>query len=89
MGQHKWTDASQGNTMGQYTTPVALPQRPAELEVSGDVAGAPLSAGEPSRAELLPTIQDSRVALEGKIKTVAVEVNLLKVDLRKHGSRIR
>ncbi|KAJ1209239.1 hypothetical protein NDU88_004617 [Pleurodeles waltl] len=66
-----------------YTTPVAPLWRPAGLEVSGEAAGAPLSAGEPSRAEVLAAIEDSRVALEGKIETVAVEVNLLKADLRK------
>ncbi|KAJ1157171.1 hypothetical protein NDU88_009886 [Pleurodeles waltl] len=32
MGHHKRTDASQGNTMEQYTTPVVLPQRAARLE---------------------------------------------------------
>ncbi|KAJ1213045.1 hypothetical protein NDU88_000684 [Pleurodeles waltl] len=40
-------------------------------------------AGEHSRAELLQTIQDSRQALENKIETVAIEINLLRTDLRK------
>ncbi|KAJ1203102.1 hypothetical protein NDU88_006896 [Pleurodeles waltl] len=75
MGRHKRKDASQGNTIEQYTTPVA-PPRPTGLEVSGDAAGALLSAGAPSRAELLAAIQ-------GKIETVTVEVNLLRADLRK------
>ncbi|KAJ1149986.1 hypothetical protein NDU88_002784 [Pleurodeles waltl] len=61
MGRHKRTEASQVNTMEQYTTPVAPPLRPVGLEVSGDVAGAPRSVGEPSRAELLAAIQGSCV----------------------------
>ncbi|KAJ1087688.1 hypothetical protein NDU88_000854 [Pleurodeles waltl] len=89
MGRHKRTDGSQGNTMEQCTTPVAAPRRPAELEVSGDPAGAPLSACEPSRTELLAAIQGSRVALEGKIETVAVEVNLLRADLWKMSDKAK
>ncbi|KAJ1090336.1 hypothetical protein NDU88_003469 [Pleurodeles waltl] len=77
MGCHRRTEASQGNTVEQYTTPVALPQRTARSEVSGDVADTPLSAGDLSQVELLAAIQGSQVALEGKIETVAVEVNLL------------
>ncbi|KAJ1209137.1 hypothetical protein NDU88_004515 [Pleurodeles waltl] len=89
MGHHKGMDSSQGNTMEQYTTPVAPHWWPAGLEVSGDAAGAPLSAGEPSRAELLAAIQGSRVALEGKIETVAVEINLLRADLRKVSDKVK
>ncbi|KAJ1154192.1 hypothetical protein NDU88_006946 [Pleurodeles waltl] len=74
MGRHKRTDASQGNTMEQYTTPVILPQRVARLGVSGDAVGTPLNT-----EELLTAIQGSPVALEGKIETVAVEVNLLEI----------
>ncbi|KAJ1144308.1 hypothetical protein NDU88_010608 [Pleurodeles waltl] len=66
--------------MEQYTTPVALLWWLTGLEVSGEAPGALLSAGEPSQAELLAVIQGS---LEGKIETVAVEVNLLRADLRK------
>ncbi|KAJ1096876.1 hypothetical protein NDU88_002007 [Pleurodeles waltl] len=83
MGLHKWTDASQGNTMEQYTTPVPLPQRTARSEVSGDDMRVPLNPKKPSRAELLAAIQGSRVALEGKKETAAVEVNLLWAELRK------
>ncbi|KAJ1194262.1 hypothetical protein NDU88_003551 [Pleurodeles waltl] len=43
----------------------------------------PLNPKEPSCAELLAAIQRSRVALEGKIETVAVEVNLLQEDFQK------
>ncbi|KAJ1160408.1 hypothetical protein NDU88_000910 [Pleurodeles waltl] len=57
-------------------------------EVSGDVADTPLSAGEPSRAELLAAIKGSRVALERKIETVAVEINLLRADLQKVSDKV-
>ncbi|KAJ1105451.1 hypothetical protein NDU88_002857 [Pleurodeles waltl] len=89
MGRHRRTEASQGNTMEQYTTPVALPQRTARSEVSGDVVDTPLSAGEPSQAERLVAIQGYLVALEGKIDTVAVEVNLLRADLRKVSDKVK
>ncbi|KAJ1129270.1 hypothetical protein NDU88_007641 [Pleurodeles waltl] len=89
MGHHKRTDASQGNTMEQYTTPVAPQRRPVGLEVSGNAAGAPLSAGKPSQAEPLAAIQGSYVALEGKIETVAVEVNLLRADLWKVSDKVK
>ncbi|KAJ1088059.1 hypothetical protein NDU88_001218 [Pleurodeles waltl] len=89
MGHHKRTDASQGNTMEQYTTPVVLLQRMAILKVSGDAACTPLNAGEPLRAELLAAIQGSWVALEGKIETVAEEVNLLRVDLQKVSDKVK
>ncbi|KAJ1188134.1 hypothetical protein NDU88_004899 [Pleurodeles waltl] len=75
--------------MEQYTTPVSLPQRPARSEVSGEVADEASSAGEPSRSELLAAIQGSRVALEGKRETVAVEVNLLRADLRKVSNKVK
>ncbi|KAJ1207086.1 hypothetical protein NDU88_002478 [Pleurodeles waltl] len=88
MGRHRRAEASQGNTMEQYSTPVALPQRLARSEVSGEVANVASSAGEPSRAELLAAIQGSRVALEGKIETFAVEVNLLRADLRKVSDKL-
>ncbi|KAJ1117519.1 hypothetical protein NDU88_005718 [Pleurodeles waltl] len=89
MGRHKQTDASQGNTMEQYTTPVVLPQCVARLEVSGGAVGTPLNTKEPSRAELLAAIQGSRVALEGKIEMVAVDSNLLRVDLRKVSDKVK
>ncbi|KAJ1081843.1 hypothetical protein NDU88_002016 [Pleurodeles waltl] len=89
MGHQKRTDTSQGNTMEQYTTPVVFPQRTSRLEVSGDAACTPLNAGEPSQAELLVAIQGSRVALEGKIETVTVEVNLLRADLRKVSDKVK
>ncbi|KAJ1107423.1 hypothetical protein NDU88_004813 [Pleurodeles waltl] len=80
MGRHKQTDASQGNTMEQYTTPVPLPQGLDHLDGSGDSVRVPATSDEPSHAELLAAIQGSRMALEGKIETVAVEVNLLLVQ---------
>ncbi|KAJ1130956.1 hypothetical protein NDU88_009300 [Pleurodeles waltl] len=44
---------------------------------------------EPSRAELLAAIQGARVAREGKIEMVAVEMNLLRADLRKVSDKIK
>ncbi|KAJ1160565.1 hypothetical protein NDU88_001061 [Pleurodeles waltl] len=89
MGRHKRTDALQGNTMQQYTKPVVLLQRVVRLEVSGDAVGTPLNTKEPSRVELLTAIQGSQVALEGKIETVAVEVNLLRAELRKVADKVK
>ncbi|KAJ1213702.1 hypothetical protein NDU88_001334 [Pleurodeles waltl] len=89
MGHHNRTDASQGNSMEQYTTTVVLPQRAARLEVSGDTAGMPLNTEQPSIAELLAAIQGSWVALESKIETVAVEVNRLRADLRKVSDKVK
>ncbi|KAJ1136850.1 hypothetical protein NDU88_003264 [Pleurodeles waltl] len=89
MGHHKRTDASKGNTMEQYTTPVPLPQRVGRSEVSGDDMRAPQNPEEPSHSELLAAIQGSRVALEGKIETVAVKVNLLQADLRKVSDKVK
>ncbi|KAJ1200720.1 hypothetical protein NDU88_004541 [Pleurodeles waltl] len=89
MGWHKRTNTLQGNTMEHYTTPVPRSQRPARSDENGDTIGAPVNPEEPSRAELLATIQGSRVALEGKIETVAVEMNLLRADLRKVSDKVR
>ncbi|KAJ1169789.1 hypothetical protein NDU88_001680 [Pleurodeles waltl] len=89
MGRHKRTDPSQGNTMEQYTTPVPLPQRPARSDGSGDSVRVPATSDEPSCAELLAAIQASRVAPEGKIETVAAEVNLLWVDLQKVSDKVK
>ncbi|KAJ1210701.1 hypothetical protein NDU88_006063 [Pleurodeles waltl] len=47
------------------------------------------TAEEPLQAEILTTIQGSRVALEGKIETVAVEVNLHRADLRKISDKVK
>ncbi|KAJ1177503.1 hypothetical protein NDU88_002758 [Pleurodeles waltl] len=87
MGHPKRMDPSQGNTMEQYTTPVPLLQCVARSEVSGDDMRAPLNPEKPSCAELLAAIEGSRVALEGKIETVAV--NLLWVDFRKGSDKVK
>ncbi|KAJ1144066.1 hypothetical protein NDU88_010368 [Pleurodeles waltl] len=68
---------------------IALVQCPARLEGSGDDTQVSANPEEPSRVELLAAIQGSRVALEGKIKTVAVEVNLLRADLQKVSNKIK
>ncbi|KAJ1162815.1 hypothetical protein NDU88_003280 [Pleurodeles waltl] len=44
---------------------------------SGQAVAVLATVEEPSRAELLAAMQGTRVALEGKIEMVAVEVNLL------------
>ncbi|KAJ1124906.1 hypothetical protein NDU88_003353 [Pleurodeles waltl] len=46
------------------------------------------TAEELLQAEILAAIQGSKVALEGKIETVAVEVNLLRADLRKVSDKV-
>ncbi|KAJ1192119.1 hypothetical protein NDU88_001431 [Pleurodeles waltl] len=89
MGRHQQSAALQGNTTEQYTTPVPLLQRKTRSEGPEDAQSAPGTTGEPSRAELLATIQGSRVALEGKIEMVAVEVNLLQADLRKVSEKVK
>ncbi|KAJ1196930.1 hypothetical protein NDU88_000793 [Pleurodeles waltl] len=89
MGRHRQAATLQGNTMEQYTTPVPLPQCQTCSGESGDVLSMPVTAEEPSRAELLAATQGSRIALEGKIETVAVEVNLLRADFQKVSDKVR
>ncbi|KAJ1171647.1 hypothetical protein NDU88_003507 [Pleurodeles waltl] len=69
--------------MDQYTTPSPLPQRQTHMGGPVEVLGTPAAAEEPLHGECLAAIQSSRVALEVKIETVAVEVNLFRADLRK------
>ncbi|KAJ1123013.1 hypothetical protein NDU88_001486 [Pleurodeles waltl] len=89
MGRHRQSTPSQGNTMEEYTTPTLLPQRQTRTGGSGEALEEPTTAGEPTRAELLAAIQGARVALDGKIETVAVEVNLLRADLRKVSDKVK
>ncbi|KAJ1209896.1 hypothetical protein NDU88_005267 [Pleurodeles waltl] len=89
MGRHRRTDVSQGNIVEQYTTVVPTPQSVTRLGGSDDGQSGLLLAKEPLRAEILAAIQGSRVALEGKIETVSVEVNLLKADLRKVFDKVK
>ncbi|KAJ1087706.1 hypothetical protein NDU88_000871 [Pleurodeles waltl] len=89
MGRHRKTDVSQGNTMEQYTTAKAAQQRVTRVAGSDDGQSGLLPVEEPSGAEILPAIQGSRVALEGKIEMVAVEVNLLRADLRKFSDKVK
>ncbi|KAJ1184660.1 hypothetical protein NDU88_001463 [Pleurodeles waltl] len=49
----------------------------------------PAPAEELSHAELLAAIQGSQVVLQGKIEAVAVEVNLLRTDLRKVSDKVK
>ncbi|KAJ1083707.1 hypothetical protein NDU88_003862 [Pleurodeles waltl] len=89
MGRHRRTDSLQGNTMEQYTTLVPLPQRKARLGWSEDGQSMATNAEEPSRALILAALQGLLVALEGKIETAAVEVNLLWADLRKVSDKVK
>ncbi|KAJ1117215.1 hypothetical protein NDU88_005415 [Pleurodeles waltl] len=89
MGRHKRTDASQGNTMEQYTTLVPLPQCPVRSVGSGDGFSVAANPEEPSLVELIAAIQGSRVSLEGNAETVAVEVDLLWADLRKVSDKVK
>ncbi|KAJ1128021.1 hypothetical protein NDU88_006413 [Pleurodeles waltl] len=89
MGQHRKADVLQGNTMEQYTTAVATRQRVTRVAGSDDGQSGLLPVGELSQAEILAAIQGSRVALECKIETVAVEVNLLRADLRKVSDKVK
>ncbi|KAJ1157157.1 hypothetical protein NDU88_009872 [Pleurodeles waltl] len=73
MGWHRQAASSQGNTREQYTTPTPLPQCQTCVGGPGEVLGTPATVEEPLRAELLAAMQGSRVALKGKIETVAVE----------------
>ncbi|KAJ1112929.1 hypothetical protein NDU88_001190 [Pleurodeles waltl] len=74
--------------MEQYTTPVPLPQYQTRFGGPEDVLNMLVTAGDPSRAELLASIPGSRVALEGKIEMVAEEVNPLQVDLKKVSEKV-
>ncbi|KAJ1170304.1 hypothetical protein NDU88_002182 [Pleurodeles waltl] len=89
MGRHRRTDVSQGNSMEQYTTVVPTPQRITQLGGSDVGQSGLLPAEEPSRAEILAAIQGSRLTLESKIETVAVEVNLLRADLRRISDKVK
>ncbi|KAJ1130617.1 hypothetical protein NDU88_008968 [Pleurodeles waltl] len=89
MGRHQQTAPLQGNTMEQYTTPMLLPQRQTRMGELGEALDAPATAGEPTRADLLAAIRGTRVALEGKIEMVAVEVNLLRADLLKVSDKVK
>ncbi|KAJ1209440.1 hypothetical protein NDU88_004818 [Pleurodeles waltl] len=89
MGRHRQSVPSQGNTMEQYTTPILLPQRQTRMGGLGEALEAPATMGEPTRAELLAAVHGARVALEGKIETLAVEVNLLQADLCKVSDKVK
>ncbi|KAJ1207935.1 hypothetical protein NDU88_003325 [Pleurodeles waltl] len=75
--------------MEQYTTPVSLLQHQAQLEGSEDGQSVATNTRGALRAEILAALQGSRVALEGKIETVAVEVNLLQADIRKVSNKVK
>ncbi|KAJ1194082.1 hypothetical protein NDU88_003377 [Pleurodeles waltl] len=89
MGRHRQMAAAQGSTIEQYTTPASLMQRQMWMSEPGDDLGTPAAVEELPQAELLVAIQGLRVALEGKIETVAVEVNLLQEDIQKVSDKVK
>ncbi|KAJ1181357.1 hypothetical protein NDU88_006565 [Pleurodeles waltl] len=88
MGKSKRLASLQGNTTELYTTPAMSGQREMHLTRRRTDVGLVTPVAEPMRAELLAAIQGSREALEGKMKSVAVEVKLLQVDLWKVSDRV-
>ncbi|KAJ1108360.1 hypothetical protein NDU88_005736 [Pleurodeles waltl] len=74
--------------MEQYTRFTPLP-RQIHLGLSGGALAVLATVEEPSRAELLAAIHGTRVALEGKIIMVAMEVTLLQADLRKVSDKVK
>ncbi|KAJ1101513.1 hypothetical protein NDU88_006580 [Pleurodeles waltl] len=75
--------------MEHYTPPGPLPQCPARSDKNGGNMRAPANLEEPLHAELLAAIHGSRVALEDKIETVVVEMNLLWADLQKVSDKVK
>ncbi|KAJ1165871.1 hypothetical protein NDU88_006288 [Pleurodeles waltl] len=82
------TTVSQGNTIETYTTPSPLPHQ-TRVGGPGDELGTPAAVEEPLRAELLAAIQGLREALERKLDSVAVEVNLPRADLWKISDKVK
>ncbi|KAJ1198730.1 hypothetical protein NDU88_002569 [Pleurodeles waltl] len=75
--------------MELYTTQALSGQQETCLTGRRTDVGLVTPVIEPTRAELFVTIQGSRDALEGKIESVVVEVNLLRGDLWKVSNRVR
>ncbi|KAJ1109385.1 hypothetical protein NDU88_006746 [Pleurodeles waltl] len=75
--------------MEQYATSSPGLQCQTRMRGPGGVPEAPAPVEEPSGAELLAAIQGSCVVLQGKIEAVAVEVNLLRMDLRKVSDKVK
>ena len=96
MGKDRPVRPSQTNTMAQYTTPRLGTLRAAKQDQSGSSevphdgdSGMDTNRGEePSRADIIEAIKGSREALEGQIRGVSVEVNLLRTDLRKVADKV-
>ncbi|KAJ1109803.1 hypothetical protein NDU88_007161 [Pleurodeles waltl] len=72
-----------------YTTLAPSVQRAIHLPGPREDTGTDMLTKKPCTAELLGAIHGSRVALEGKIESVASEVNLLRVDLWKVSDRVK
>ncbi|KAJ1092038.1 hypothetical protein NDU88_005152 [Pleurodeles waltl] len=86
MGKNKQQGTPKDNTMDHYAL-LAHASQCAMRHTSGWVDQS-TDHGELSRAELLQAIQGSPMALENKIETVAIKVNLLRTDLRKISNKV-
>ncbi|KAJ1104245.1 hypothetical protein NDU88_001657 [Pleurodeles waltl] len=71
--------------MEQYTTSTPLLQRQTRMGRSGETLGVPATVKELSHAKVLAAIQGAR----GKIEMVAVEIKLLRADLRMVSDKVK
>ncbi|KAJ1132212.1 hypothetical protein NDU88_010539 [Pleurodeles waltl] len=78
-----------GQHFGTVLCPCGSPAAYSEIGGEWRCCGTLLNTAEPLQVELRAAIQGSRVALEGKIETVAVEVNLLRAELQKVSNKLK
>ncbi|KAJ1109719.1 hypothetical protein NDU88_007079 [Pleurodeles waltl] len=69
--------------------PSPLPRHQTHMGGPGEALVMPATAEEPLCTELLAANQGARVAQEGNIEMVAVEVNLLRTDLGKVSDKVK
>ncbi|KAJ1193022.1 hypothetical protein NDU88_002328 [Pleurodeles waltl] len=82
-GRNKQATPFQWNTIKHSTVATPLLQCQTQQTGQREDQDASASVEEPPHAELHAAIQGSRSALEGKIESMALEVNLLRTDRRK------
>ncbi|KAJ1091210.1 hypothetical protein NDU88_004337 [Pleurodeles waltl] len=87
MGHHKWTDASQGKTMEQYTTPVALLRQPAGLEALEGKTETVAVEVNLLRADLWK-VSDKMKLAEGSIVEQQSEVGTLRTQMAQATSTV-
>lgn len=93
MGMGRAPSSHPTNTITQYTHYTIYPAPNAtETHTAGggeDVAEGQLNGSpEQSQAELLAAINGSRTVLETKIEALSIDVNLLRIDLRKVADKV-